>query len=61
MTKKTKKYLFTRTAIENKLSEIVQVLADIETYETSPEDVATKLSELEAQLEDLSGDLTAEA
>lgn len=58
--KKTKKYSETRAAIEEVLSEVILKL-EVDTYETSPEDVSTALEEAVNLLQELKDNLYEEA
>jgi len=61
MAKKAKKYDLTRSDIVDELDNLIQRLSEIDTNDTSPNDVGAELSDLTTDLENLRDRVTDEA
>lgn len=56
----TKKYSLTRSAIAERLDELMRELRDIDTFDTSPQDVTSALADIADSLDRLTSDLSDE-
>jgi len=57
----TKKYDLSRSAIVERISDIISSLSDLDTYATSPSDVQDEISDVVESLEQLQTEVTDEA
>lgn len=61
MAKKTKKYLNTRKELADHVQQLINGISELNTYETSPSDIAQELNAVMNDLHDLRDKLTDEA